>query len=152
MIKNDYKNNLLKNGVLGFVTHGNSMWPFIKNKKTSVIVTKKENRLNVYDVAFYERADGSFVLHRVLEVKDDGYIITGDSQTEKEYVLEPAVIGVLCGYYKGKTYIDCDSTEYKNAVKDWYADEDLRRKKIKSHYKKLSFKAKLKKLFTLGRS
>ena len=148
MEKNDYKKTLLSNGILGFVTHGNSMWPFIKNKKTSVIVLKKEDRLKVFDVAFYERADGSFVLHRVMEVTGNGYIMMGDSQTEKEVVLEDNVHGVLCGYYKGKSYIDCASDDYISAVKDWYKDEDLRQQKIKKYYKKLSLKAKLKKLFS----
>ena len=151
MDKNDYKKSLLESGILGFVTHGNSMWPFIKNKKTSVIVTQKEERLKVFDVAFYERANGDFVLHRVLEVTEDGYVVSGDSQTEKEVVKESDVYGVLCGYYQGKKYIDCGSSDYIDAVKKWYSDEAYRQNKIKKYYKRRLFKSRLKKLLTLGR-
>lgn len=151
MEKNDYKKTLLSNGVLGFVTHGHSMWPFIKNKKTSVIVLKKEDRLSVYDVGFYQRKSGEYVLHRVIEVTDDGYIFMGDSQFNKEFVLEEDVYGVLSGYYQGKKYVDCNSDEYVNAIKDWYANPETRKNKIDKYYKKQSIKAKIKKVLTFGR-
>ena len=149
-MQNNYKDLLEKNGILGFVTHGNSMWPFIKNKKTSVIVLKKEDRLNALDVAFYIRPNGTYVLHRVLEVKPEGYIVCGDSQTEKEFVFEDNVLGVLSGYYKGKKYIDCESEEYKNAVVSWLNDPN-REKKINAYYRKLRFKSRLIKLLTFGK-
>ena len=149
-MKNDYKSALDKNGILGFVTHGNSMWPLIKNKKTSVIVLKKEARLNALDVAFYVRPNGDYVLHRVLEILDGGYSVRGDSQLDIEFVPEDNVIGVLSGYYKGKTYIDCESMEYQTAVIDWLSDAN-REKKIKRYYDKLKFKSRLIKLLTFGR-
>ena len=149
-MQNDYKEKLNQFGILGFVTHGNSMWPLIKNKKTSVIVLKKEERLKVYDVAFYTRPNGEYVLHRVLELKDDGYIVCGDSQTDKEFVPEENVLGVLSGYYKGKTYIDCDSDEYKRAVEKWLCDPK-RTDKIKRYYNRLKFRSRLIKLLTFGK-
>ena len=121
-MKSEYRENLLKNGILGFVTHGNSMWPLIKNKKTSVIVLNKEERLNVFDVALYLRPDGTHVLHRVLEVKPDGYIVRGD----------------------------CQSDEYKDAVSSWLNDPN-REKKIKKYYDKLKLKSRIKKLLTFGK-
>ena len=149
-MQNNYKDLLEKNGILGFVTHGNSMWPFIKNKKTSVIVLKKEDRLSLYDVAFYVRPNGDYVLHRVLKVLDGGYSVRGDSQLDIEFVPENSVIGVLSGYYKGKKYIDCESQDYKDAVISWLNDPN-REKKISAYYKKLIFKSRLKRLLTFGR-
>ena len=150
MTVNDYATQLNKNGILGFVTSGNSMWPFIKNKKTSVIVTKKEDRLKVHDVAFFVRVGEGYVLHRVMEVLSDGYMVCGDSQTEYEYVKEDNVLGVLCGYYQGKKYIDCSSEEYISAVNDWYNDLD-RTKKINDYYRKRRIISRIKKVLTFGR-
>lgn len=153
-MQNDYREKLNELGILGIVTYGNSMWPFIKNKKTSIIVLKKENRLSRLDVAFYMRENGEYVLHRVLEVKEAGYIVCGDSQTEKEYVSEDSVIGILSGYYKGGKYVDCSDEAYKKAVEKWLTDPN-REKKIKRYYNRLTFipkiKSKIKRLFSFGK-
>ena len=37
----DFKELLLKNGSCAFVPSGDSMWPIIKNRGQSVIITKK---------------------------------------------------------------------------------------------------------------
>ena len=85
---NNYQAVLEKNGTLAFVPHGNSMWPFFKSGKQSVIIVKKTQRLKPLDVAFYVRADGSVVMHRVVDVLSDGYLIRGDSHNNGEKVLE----------------------------------------------------------------
>ena len=61
----NYKTQLEKNGAIAFVPGGNSMWPTLKNRGQSVVIVKKEQKLKPMDVAFYQRVDGAFVLHRV---------------------------------------------------------------------------------------
>ena len=78
--KTDYKTELEKNGILAFVPGGNSMWPTLKNRGQSVVVLVKKEKLKRYDVALYLRDNGTFVLHRVIEPTEWGYIICGDSQ------------------------------------------------------------------------
>ena len=102
----DFKAQLEKNGSLAFVPSGNSMWPIIKNRGQSVIITKKKERLKKYDVAFYIRDNGAYVLHRVIDVTDSGYVTCGDAQFMREQVGEDQVFGVLAGFYVGKEYID----------------------------------------------
>ncbi len=59
------------------------------------------------DIALYE-ASGRYILHLVVEVHDDHYIIIGDNCTKKEYVTDEMICGVLAGFYKnGKHYVDC---------------------------------------------
>ena len=41
---------LLENGVFSLVPKGNSMWPFIKNKKYSVIIKSITEKPSLYDV------------------------------------------------------------------------------------------------------
>ncbi len=142
----NYASVLEKNGVLGFVPNGNSMWPFIKNHRHSVIVLPKKERLNKYDVALYTRANGSFVLHRVMEVTPDGYIMCGDSQFTLEPVAENKVIGYMSGFYKGKTFIESTDEKYIKKVENWYKRKTLRYIRLKFFYLGLRFKNLFKKI------
>ncbi len=72
---------------------GTSMLPLIAEGRDSVTLIKSES-LSVGDIAFYRRADGSFVLHRIVAEKDGTFVMCGDNQLEKEYGILPAqVIG-----------------------------------------------------------
>lgn len=114
------KEELSKRGEVSFVPAGNSMWPTIKNKRQSVVVKTKTERLSPYDVALYIRYDGKAILHRVLSVTDFGYIICGDSLFTEEKVKEDSVIGVLEGFYRGKKYIEARSEEEKKKAEKWF--------------------------------
>lgn len=129
----DFKAQLEKNGSLAFVPSGNSMWPIIKNRGQSVIITKKKERLKKYDVAFYIRDNGAYVLHRVIEVTDSGYVTCGDAQFMREQVGEEQVFGVLAGFYVGKEYIDATNQKYLRKVKRWYRCKLWRKVLVKLH-------------------
>ena len=109
-------------------TSGYSMWPLIKNQRDNIIVVKNTDRLKKYDIALYEGKNGKYIMHRVVEVHDDHYIIIGDNCITKEYVTDDMVVGVLAGFYKrGKRYIDCrDGKAQKLYAKIWVALSPLR--------------------------
>ena len=117
-MQNNYEEILEKNKILIFVPGGNSMWPTLKNSGQSVVVVPKTGRLKQYDVPLYKRKDGQYVLHRVMEVTPDGYVMCGDSQFNFEYgVTDDMIIGVMQGYYKGRKYIDASSKKsYRTAL------------------------------------
>ena len=147
-MQSNYKETLLKNGVISFVPKGDSMWPFIKNGKQSVIIKQVKEPLKKFDVCFYERADGSFVLHRIIDFFDGGYIVIGDSQMTKEKVKKEQVFGVMVEFYKGKKIISVTDENYLKSVEKWYANLVKRQRKIKNYYfwqrvkNKLCFKKK----------
>lgn len=143
--KVDYEKILSEKGVVAFVPSGNSMWPTLKGGKQSVVVKAKEKRLSYYDVALYVRADGVNVLHRVVEVKDDGYVMRGDSQDLLETVKEEQVIGVMAGFYRGQRYIDANDARYLNQVERWFRKKLLRKIRLKLFYTKQRIKNKIKK-------
>ncbi len=147
----NYKTQLEKNGVIAFVPGGNSMWPTLKNRGQSVIIVKKEQKLKALDVAFYQRADGTFVLHRVIKVTDFGYYMLGDSQVNPEKVEEEQVFGVMQGFYSGKKYIECTDEKYIESVKKWYSNPKRRKRKLKFFYLRVGIKRRLKKLFCKGK-
>ena len=143
-IKSDYKTELEKNGIIAFVPTGNSMWPTLKSRKQSVIVVKKTQRLKPFDVALYQRENGCYVLHRVIEVTDFGYIICGDSQFYLEKVDENAVIGVMTSFYRGKKSVETTDPEYIREVEKWYGNEKRRKRKVNRFYFRQRLKYKIK--------
>ncbi len=143
----DYKAKLIQDNLIAFVPGGDSMWPTLKNKGQSVVVQAKTERLNKFDVALYVRGQNTFILHRVIEVLDDGYLICGDSQFTLEKVLEDQIFGKMIGFYRGKTYIDVNDSKYKKQVENWYKNKACRRFRIKAFFLRKKVINKLKRIF-----
>ena len=68
-----------------FGPKGISMLPLIKQGEDSVVISPVKEPLKKYDVPLYRRANGQFVLHRIVAVRKDGYVLCGDNQYEREY-------------------------------------------------------------------
>jgi hypothetical protein len=143
----DYKTQIEKNGVIAFVPGGNSMWPMLKHRKQSVIVQKKDGRLKKFDVGFYQRDNGAFVLHRVMQVVDGGYVMCGDSQFTLEKVKEENVFGIMTGFYEGETLVEVTDKKYIKKVQSYYKNKTLRKIRLKCFYFILRVKNKLKRIF-----
>jgi len=74
---------------------GQSMLPMMKEGVCNVRIVPPVLPLKKYQIPFYKREDGQFVLHRVIRVKKDGYVCRGDHQMQKEFpVTEDMIIGV----------------------------------------------------------
>lgn len=99
-------------------TKGVSMQPLFRQGKDIVIIKKPDRELRVGDVPLYKRANYDFlVLHRILKVRENDYIIRGDNTYKLEYVPKDYVIGVLKGFYRGGKYHDCETDKgYKAYV------------------------------------
>lgn len=110
------------------LTTGTSMLPLLHQGKDNIIVVKPEGRLKKYDVALYVTPRGKYIMHRVIEVHDDHYIITGDNLLEREHVTDDMICGKLVGFYKnGKHYVDCENSKaYMLYSKIWVALRPLR--------------------------
>ena len=88
--------------MIAYTTKGRSMEPLFHQGRDIVIISPPNGRLKPMDVALYRRGK-AYVLHRVIEVTEDGYLIRGDNTYALERVPEEAVIGVLTGFKrKGK--------------------------------------------------
>lgn len=59
------------------LTKGNSMLPFIRGGKDSVVLEKKE-RLEPGMIALAEVSEGVYVLHRIMSVEDGTVVLMGD--------------------------------------------------------------------------
>ncbi len=98
-------------GKVRFKPHGTSMLPTIRQGIDEVELSKPDGKLKKYDIAFYKRKNGQFVLHRILSKKSDGtYIIRGDHQLEYEYgICDEDIIAVCSGIYRNRKYMSANS-------------------------------------------
>ncbi|MGN0526867.1 MAG: S24/S26 family peptidase [Acutalibacteraceae bacterium] len=92
---------------------GTSMKPLLIQGRDYVEIVKPHLPLNVGDIPLYRRDDGSFVLHRVVAVNEDGYVMCGDNQ----YVLESGIkdsqiIGVVKTICRDGRKFDVQSDEW----------------------------------------
>ena len=63
---------------------GSSMAPFLIHERDSVCFRAPDRPLRVGDIVFFQRESGQYVLHRICKIKNDGYYIVGDGQTQIE--------------------------------------------------------------------
>lgn len=103
-----------------FQTVGDSMEPLLHNRKSTVVIKRKTGPLKRYDVALYRRPHKKeYVLHRVVKVLGDGYLIRGDNRIWREKVPEEWVVGVMAGYFADEKneYISCENTAYRKYLR-----------------------------------
>ncbi len=133
---------LLQTGKYIGPTVGVSMLPMLKQRRDTIVVTAKTDRLKPLDVALYKRGD-AYILHRVLKVTESGYIIRGDNCYEDEIVPEETVIGVLAEFFRKDKHYFCTDEKYLRYVKKHLKRYKSRRffvrikRKIKAMVKKL---------------
>lgn len=120
---------------------GNSMSPFLRNKKDQVVLTTCDpTALQPGDVPLYRRRSGKYVLHRLVE-RDDGvtrtrfgvvealpsrggslrYTMLGDAQWVEEPGITPdQIVAVATAFIsRGKRW-ECDSEAYRANRLRWH--------------------------------
>ena len=71
-------------GEFTFGPQGVSMLPLIRQGRDQVVLVKADG-VKKGDAVFYQRDDGQFVLHRIVKVRKNSYVMCGDNQFELEY-------------------------------------------------------------------
>ena len=100
------RETLEKNGEVTFISAGRSMLPVIRDRKDAVTLVKPKREIKPGDIVFYQRDNGQFILHRVMFVNSDKYVMRGDNQWDNEYnIRRDQIIGVLkCFERNGKIH------------------------------------------------
>lgn len=100
------RETLEKNGEVTFISAGRSMLPVIRDRKDAVTLVKPRREIKPGDIVFYQRDNGQFILHRVMFVNSDKYVMRGDNQWDNEYnIRRDQIIGVLkCFERNGKIH------------------------------------------------
>ncbi len=84
-----------------FKPNGISMLPFIKGGFDKVCLEKYEGGCKRYDIVFYIRDDGKYVLHRIVGFKDEKILVCGDNQWYIEEIKEDMIFARVC-WVEGK--------------------------------------------------
>lgn len=119
---------LAEQGIYVGPTVGVSMLPMLKNRRDTIVVKPKTERLKRLDVALYKRGN-DYVLHRVLSPIEGGYLIRGDNCYADENVPEENVFGVLVEFFRKDKHILCTDKKYLR-----YAERRLKTYKIRRFF------------------
>mgnify|MGYP004501445107 FL=1 len=110
-----------ENGVYVSTTVGVSMYPMLRNRRDTIMIKPVAGRLKRYDVPLYRRGD-DYVLHRIVAVKPEGYVICGDNCMKREYnITDQQIIGVLDGFYRDGKEVDMNGWKYRLYSRVWVA-------------------------------
>lgn len=94
------------------LTSGISMRPMLRQHRDLAVIVRPKTSLKKYDVALYRRDNcSSLVLHRILKIRENDYVIRGDNTYSLEYVPKNYVVGVLKCFYRDGKYIDCNTNK-----------------------------------------
>lgn len=105
---------LASGGEFRLYPHGTSMLPLIRQGVDSVALRALDRPPRKNDILFYQRRDGSYILHRVKELTPTGLTMWGDNQTMLEFgVTDDMVIGYAARIFRGDTELDCQSLTYR---------------------------------------
>lgn len=120
---------LEENGEVIITPVGISMWPMLRSRRDTVLLTKPQGRLNKYDLPVYSRDSGELVMHRVMEVHADSYTMCGDHQTVlEEGIGDDRIIAVVKGFYRDEKYIPADNKNYLRYCRFWCGSLNRRRR------------------------
>ena len=112
-----FEEELERHGSFTFMNVGISMMPLLRQHKDLFVIAKKNGmRCNKYDAVLFKRANGQYVLHRILKVREKDYILCGDHQFHREYgVTEEQILGVMT-----KVIRDGKSIAVTDPLYQWY--------------------------------
>lgn len=120
MNKSTFEEEIKKSGKIIYTNVGDSMMPFIRQGRDVLIISRAEGRLKRYDIPLYKRDSGQYVLHRILKVRENDYIICGDNRFIREYgITDRHIIGVLTGIIRDGREIPLTDRKYRIYVHLW---------------------------------
>ena len=108
------RDSLDRNGFIMSEVKGVSMLPTLRQCRDKVIIEVPKNDLQKGDMVLYVRFDGAYVLHRIIEVRADEYLIRGDNTYIIEYVPKKNIVGIVTHIIRNDTMIDTNNPAYSN--------------------------------------
>lgn len=106
---------------------GRSMMPMLRQGKDTVELKKAPERLKKYDLPMYKGPGGKYIMHRIVDVRDDAYICLGDNTYTYETVRREQIVAVVCAFCRGKRRIAVEAPGYRLYCRVWCAAYPVRR-------------------------
>ena len=111
-----------------FKVKGSSMFPFLRNEMDEVCLSPLTETPKKMDIVLF-RFNGKHILHRIIDVKDDTYIIQGDGiYMSSEYCKKQDIVGIVTSLHKaGWKPVSTSSGWYKFFSALWFKFRFCRR-------------------------
>ena len=118
--KMSFEELLDRDGYLAYTNVGTSMMPLLRQGKDVMEIRKKgSGRCKKYDAVLYRVGD-RYILHRIIKVRENDYVIVGDNCFRKEYgITDNQILGVLTGIVRGGKHISVTDKKYLCYVHLW---------------------------------
>ena len=111
---------LEKNLYILYTNVGTSMLPLLRQRRDIIEIHKKEpGRCKKYDVVLYKCRD-KYVLHRILMVRKNDYVICGDHSIRREYgITDAQILGVMTRVIRDGKSVYPSDWKYKLYIHMW---------------------------------
>lgn len=116
-----FEDLLKKDGYLVYTNVGMSMMPLLRQRRDIIEIRRKNpsTRCKRYDAVLYKRGD-KYILHRVLKVRPNDYVICGDHNIWREYgITDAQILGVMTRVIRNGKSIYPTDWNYKLYVHLW---------------------------------
>ena len=98
---------------------GVSMLPLLRQGRDAVELSPLPQRLKKYDLPVYQYPSGKVVMHRVVGVKEDGYVCLGDNTYEYEYIRPEQLIALVSAVRRGEKRVPVTALGYRLYCRAW---------------------------------
>ena len=116
-----FEDMLASKGYLVYTNVGTSMLPLLRQRRDIIEICAKSPsvRCKRYDVVLYKH-EGKYILHRILKVRPNDYVLCGDHNIWKEYgITDQQILGVMTRVIRDGKSITPDNIWYKIYVHLW---------------------------------
>lgn len=138
MKRGEFEKYLKSHGEVMMPIQGTSMLPLLRQGKDLVLIErKKENhRYEEGDVILYRRVEKKqYVLHRIIRVCADDYVLLGDNCFSKEYgIRDEDILGIMTGFVRLGRHHSVQEKGY-----EWYREFMLSTTDFRCRWKKHLF-------------
>lgn len=115
-----FEEEIRQNGYLVYTNVGVSMMPLLRQNRDLMVIEKQEGRCARYDAVLYKRKNGQYVLHRILKVRKEDYVICGDNCWRREYgITDEQILGVLTAVVRDGKKMPVTDRNYQRYVHLW---------------------------------
>lgn len=112
-----------------FSPKGKSMLPMLRENRDSVVLSSITEKLKKYDLPLYQRENGQYVLHRIIEINksDNTYTCIGDNQFVKEHGLrKEQMIAIVTAFERNGEEYRMTEFSYQLYCRCWHYSRKLR--------------------------
>ena len=109
-----------------FFPRGTSMLPMLRQGVDAVVLSPVPGQLKKYDLPFYQRKNGQFVLHRIVSAGET-YTCIGDNQFELEPGLtHDQMIGVVTAFTRDGKEHSVNELSHRMYCRFWHYSRPIR--------------------------